>query len=1553
MAEPTNSAGGGWRWGTFVLLAVLVLAKLGGGSSGLRPSPFPAPNPPPDFKVPDFARLDPQRAQTQPRALDADAPRDGRLPGSLAPAEEPPAFSLAVGTTQLSPTMENEVGVTAAVERASVGAPRLELRNSTQPPFFLGEVRVHLRCPGVEAQTLKAGHLRSGQVVALPWPTALDACREPPLFEARAKHRWRATAEAADQLAGQVLASPDRVPEGELEYFATQFTPRTGRTLVLLAARPSKDQELARDALGRTWPTARRFLLSALPALDDPDSPLSALVGLPERAAPVLALPQRLAGQGLYDAQVVAIERDRRLPKDAYLAQAQRPLLRDRVAAEERFGPDASEAIERRRRAAIEAVAAALANYADEESAGALLGALLRSREDQAAPLAAALARMPRTAAAVAAARLAVPAGEEAFFAYPLLSAALPDLDPALAFELGVPAARVAGEVRMRYERARAQQARLLWELSEEADLEGDAERALEKARAAVALGHPPGPATAALPRLALSAARARARGRDFAGALEAVSLAQRLGAAAGEADGLRAQFEAQVLESMFERGVARAGPGVEYAPVPLGVARAGEPVALDSGWILATLGTRVGFLPPNTRHGPQDRLEAAGVPVSQIRARLSRLEAEGIRPENAREVWLQAWYEELRDPVLWALGLALAFLLSALLVQPAAVGLRLFGMGQERLGLALGRWGFGRHPPLAALRYTRMLVRRAERVPGEARARLEAASHALEIYGADREGLALAGHIALLRGQRELSYGQHERYLQGSTLGWARRLAHFDLARIALHEDRLEAAATHGAKAGGASGALLRGAALLALEKPAAAPLLRAALDGGTRAAALSLLGHAFLGQDRLGLAAVATRLAPGREGRGLYARARLAQALGRVPEARSAYAELLRLAPGHSGARLGLALLERAARPAAIDDLSREESDAGGAARNLLAREELSRGEARRAAERLKLPRAGGASDLEVLGAAEAARGRLVEADAAFRQAAGRVGGAAATRLAMERSHRLGAKALAAGRAEDALRILRDDGPLGLLSEARSRVVASLLRKEPELGVSAAMERAVGAGVGLRDQAAVPMPIASAAQRLACGNFAAATQSLNDHLRDADDPAAWFVLGLARSCCEDGPLPERMGELARAAAKAPAFAPAAHALLATAELAAGREAQARAAIEGLGDRSQLSGPAVAHVEGLALRLGLAASGAVGRALEEARQGRAIEAGKALDALDGERSVALLRARAAVAASAARARVQVSDFAGAAAELEALYSPAWAGQDAGEGCRRARLAAEALPDALAELSLEAFPRLATRDPARALRLLERTRELPKELAPHAVHDRAVAALGACLKAGAAADEVLLQSLAAALDALLGDPEVLAVFRLRRLELSGDGPAPPADFGAEVTQKILHVAGGYLVWLLEQGAGAKVCAALEPWASKAGEAAGFGAALRRATDLVEVELRELNEALRAKLASLKTLEAASEEWASHEVRLGKLLDGLRHLRADTGLVSACEDSSARSLDAFSVHVFNGVAKGWLPLRIIERALAIARSEHLRRHLLENRTLMSG
>ncbi|MGC4117926.1 MAG: hypothetical protein QM765_25940 [Myxococcales bacterium] len=1550
-AQPNNSPGKRSAWpAALVPLALLVAIRLLSGPT----RDLDRPPPTPDFRVPDFSKLNELRDAE--KALER---LQSQLPGLASPAA---AWLPPVGTTQLSPAADNEVGVTAAVEKESVGAPRLELRNATQPPFFLGKVLVHLRCPGVQQQTLPVGHLRSGQIVVLAWPSALDGCREPPHFEARAQHRWKATAEAADLLAGQVLASPDRVPEGALEYFATQFTSRTGRTLVLVAARPSKDQEDARDALGRTWPTARRFLLGALPALDDPGSPLSALIDLPERAAPVLALPHRLAAHGLYDAQVVAIERDRRLPKDAYLTAPQRPLLHERVAAQERFGPDATAAtslIEQRRRAAIEAVAAALANYPDEESAQALLGALLRSREDQAAPLAAALARMPRTAAAVAARRLAAPAGDESFFAYPLLAAALPDLDAALALELQVPAALLASEARRRHESARKQQAGLVWERAQEADLEGDAEQALQRAQQAIALGHP----APELLRMALSLVRARAAGKNFAGALEALGLALRLGAPRLEADALRAELEASVLDGMFERGVARAGPGVEHAPVPIEVARAVEPLPTPSGWIFATLGTRVGFLPPGTRLGPQERLDDAGVPPSEILARLSRLEAEGVRPPNAREVWLRAWYAELRDPVLWALGLALAFLLSAMLVQPAAMGARLFSLGQQRLGLALGHWGFVRHPPLAALRYARMLVSRAERFSKEARhpelvEGLAAATRALELYGADREGLALSGRIALLRGQRERAYGQHERYLDGSTVGWARRLAHFDLARIALHEERHEAAAAHGAKAGGARGALLRGAALLAVEKPASLPLARAALERGTRSAALPLLAHALVGEGRPRLASMVLRLASRKDPRAQYARARLVHALGRPVEARATYAELLKRTPAHGGARLGLALLDRATQPAAFDDLAREESDAGGAARHLLAREALSRGEARQAAERLRLPRAGGASDLEVLGAAEAARGRLVEADAAFRQAAARVGGLAATKRARERSRRLGARALEAGRADDALKILGTDGPAELVAEARSRVVARLLRKEPMLGVGAAMERAVGAGVPLRDQAPVPLALAAAAQRLASGDFEGASLSLGDHLRDADDPAAWFALGLTRSCSPGGRLPERLEELAKAAARSAAFAPAARALLATALVSAGREAAAHGALEAIGPsggaRAELAGPARTHLEGLALRLGLPAAGAVGHALEEAKRGRAIEAGRALDALDGEHDIALVRLRVSLAASAARARVQVSDFAGAAAELEVLFSPSWAGRDAAGVLRRARLSPEALPDALAELSLEAFPRLAARDPGRALRLLERTRELPEELAPYVLHDRAVAALGACLKDGAAADEALLRSLAAALDALLQEPAVLAVFRLRRLELSGDGPAPPADFGAEVTHKLLDAAGGYLVWLLEQGAGAKVHAAVEPWAARTGEpAAGFESALRRATDLVEIELRELNEALRAKLPSLKTLESVTEEWASHEARLGKLLDGLRHLRADAGLVSACEDSSARTLDAFSVHVFNGVAKGWLPLRIIERALAIARSEHLRQHLIENRALMSG
>jgi hypothetical protein len=171
-------------------------------------------------------------------------------------------------------------------------------------------------------------------------------------------------------------------------------------------------------------------------------------------------------------------------------------------------------------------------------------------------------------------------------------------------------------------------------------------------------------------------------------------------------------------------------------------------------------------------------------------------------------------------------------------LVQPAAVGVRLFGLGPHRAGLALGRWGFARHAPLAALRYARMLVARAEQAPGEARARLEEAARALEIYGADREAIALAGRIALLRGQRALAPGSTSATSRAARcVGQA--LASFDLARIALHEDRHEAAAGRGPGGGARAGAAAGPPALLALERPAARALLRAALDGRHRAAA------------------------------------------------------------------------------------------------------------------------------------------------------------------------------------------------------------------------------------------------------------------------------------------------------------------------------------------------------------------------------------------------------------------------------------------------------------------------------------------------------------------------------------------------------------------------------------------------------------------------------------------------------------------------------------------------------------------------------------------
>jgi hypothetical protein len=308
---------------------------------------------------------------------------------------------------------------------------------------------------------------------------------------------------------------------------------------------------------------------------------------------------------------------------------------------------------------------------------------------------------------------------------------------------------------------------------------------------------------------------------------------------------------------------------------------------------------------------------------------------------------------------------------------------------------------------------------------------------------------------------------------------------------------------------------------------------------------------------------------------------------------------------------------------------------------------------------------------------------------------------------------------------------------------------------------------------------------------------------------------------------------------------------------------------------------------------------------------------------------------------------------VGVADFAGAAAELQNLWAfVKEGGDDADVALRRARVDVDAMRDALAELSLDAFPRLATSEPARALRLLEQARQVPLELAPRVAHDRAVAALGACVQAGAKPTPDLLISLGRAFDRLLDNHAALAHFRLRRLELASDGPPPPGDFEAEARGKATETLAGYLAFLVEQGHGEQVRVAIAQWQDGQREG-GFGEALRRAADGVHVELRELLDATRAKIPSLRKLSEAAGAWHDLDTRMLVLLARLRDLGAESSLVDAAEDAAARCLDALSVHVYNTVGRGALPLQIIERGLSLAHAAHLREHLLNNRKTMGG
>jgi hypothetical protein len=316
------------------------------------------------------------------------------------------------------------------------------------------------------------------------------------------------------------------------------------------------------------------------------------------------------------------------------------------------------------------------------------------------------------------------------------------------------------------------------------------------------------------------------------------------------------------------------------------------------------------------------------------------------------------------------------------------------------------------------------------------------------------------------------------------------------------------------------------------------------------------------------------------------------------------------------------------------------------------------------------------------------------------------------------------------------------------------------------------------------------------------------------------------------------------------------------------------------------------------------------------------------------------------------MARGAAMARVEVADFPGAAAELQGLWSFAHDDDGAEGALKAARVDTDAVRDALAELSLDAFPRLATTEPQRALRLLEQARHMPHDLEPRVVHDRAVAALGACLAEGDHPRAALITSLGRAIDQLFADHAALAHFRLRRLELAGASPPPPGDFEAEARAQAVETVAAYLAYLLERGQGARVRQAIEPWQGEA-RSGSFGDGLRRAADAVRAELHEALGLMDGKLASVRRAVEAVAVWEALDARLSLLLARLRDLRAEPSMVDACEDAAARCLDGFSVHVFNTVARGPLPLQIIERALGLAHANHLREHLLANRSLMGG
>ena len=359
MADHSKKASG-WAWLGPVALAFLAM-KVCSGSSSYRP--------PPDFHPPDFTRFDFQKQLDLAKALE-------HLPPVPVDATAPQG--LASGMIFLEPAHESEAGVHATLDTTGE-IPRLHVSNDSQPRAFLAGVTVKLSCLGVPEQTLAVGSLAFDKTVVVDTSSDIKSCPRAPLFEAQAKNRWEATARAADEVARKILQSSDRPPEGALDYLSSQFTSAGGRVLLLLAARGSAE---ARHAQVVAFPSSRRFLHEALPAISDPATPLYAMLALPDHGAPVLRLSPDLRLRGLDDALLLAVERDHKLPRDAYLPAAKRPGLLELVEARERFRKvDESEAANRQQ-AARAAVAEALGTFADDAAAAVLVHDLVQRESD-------------------------------------------------------------------------------------------------------------------------------------------------------------------------------------------------------------------------------------------------------------------------------------------------------------------------------------------------------------------------------------------------------------------------------------------------------------------------------------------------------------------------------------------------------------------------------------------------------------------------------------------------------------------------------------------------------------------------------------------------------------------------------------------------------------------------------------------------------------------------------------------------------------------------------------------------------------------------------------------------------------------------------------------------------------------------------------------------------------------------------------------------------------------------------------------------------------------